>query len=226
MAVEFNAFLKKSTSRIFASLPVSPSHVVERFGLFTIIVLGESVAGIAGGLIEQDLQSLSTLTAALGLAVVFGIWWLYFENLNGASFRMIRGRGPVIWVYIHLFLAMSITALGVGVEHAVAQGFGHPLEPAVRWLLVGSLASTFATLAIIHFTDARFDELGGYRSKGILRVWIAIAVLIVGFVVMIIDVLPVLLLGLLALLTLGHVISELITPGNTSSEQLSVSGEE
>ena len=227
MVIEILTISHSSTRRILASLPTSPSHVAERFGLFTIIVLGEAVAGIGGGLIEQNLLSLTTVTAALGLLVAIGIWWVYFENLEEATFRSgLGGLYPFVWVYIHVILVMSITTLGVGVEHAVAEGPGHPLEPMVIWLLVGSLASTFATLAIIHFSDARFPALAQYRSKTILRLGTAVTLVASGFFVTTVGGGPLLLLGLLALLTLIQVASDLFLPVEASPEQVSVSGAE
>jgi low temperature requirement protein LtrA len=61
--------------RIHARLPVDPSHVPERFALFTIIVLGESVVAVALGTADQDWRVASALTAALGFAAVACLWW-------------------------------------------------------------------------------------------------------------------------------------------------------
>jgi hypothetical protein len=48
--------------RIHARLPVDPSHVPERFALFTVIVLGESVTAVALGTADQDWRVASALT--------------------------------------------------------------------------------------------------------------------------------------------------------------------
>ena len=63
-----------STRRAYALIPVSESHLPERFGLFTIIVLGESVARVVKGLVGQELRSLTTVVGALGLLTAFGLW--------------------------------------------------------------------------------------------------------------------------------------------------------
>ena len=63
---------------------VRPTHsLVERFGLFTIIVLGEVVFGVVNGLslAEQDLETIAT--GMIALAVGFGLWCIYFDLVGG-----------------------------------------------------------------------------------------------------------------------------------------------
>jgi low temperature requirement protein LtrA len=71
------------------------SHLPERMGLFTIIVLGESVLEVVVGVsaIEFDIYSMSTL--ALGLSIPFSLWWLYFDSVDGAPIRAIREKGRI-----------------------------------------------------------------------------------------------------------------------------------
>ncbi len=70
-----------TTVRLQAYLPpYSCRKLPKRFGLFTIIVLGEMVIGIVNGLSEIDDISLALFTyVALGVAIGFGLWWLYFD---------------------------------------------------------------------------------------------------------------------------------------------------
>ena len=63
---------------------ITPTEsLVERFGLFTIIVLGEVVFGVVEGLsgAERDLKTIATGMLALGLG--FGFWWIYFDIVGG-----------------------------------------------------------------------------------------------------------------------------------------------
>jgi low temperature requirement protein LtrA len=60
--------------RLHHRLPVDPSHVPERFALFTIIVLGESVVAVALGTADEDWRLASAATAALGFAAVACLW--------------------------------------------------------------------------------------------------------------------------------------------------------
>lgn len=79
-------------------------HIVERHGLFTIIVLGESIAA---------------LTLALGgLVIVFSLWWIYFEFTTGRAPGRDR-RAQYRWAGLHYFVFASIAAVGAGLAVAV-----------------------------------------------------------------------------------------------------------
>ena len=98
-------------------------HLPERFGLFTIIVLGIAILGVVNGIATHQWTISSMVTAALGLAMTFSLWWLYFDNLDGSEIRALRENKQlgvyVTWLYIHIPLIIGFTALGVGVEHVV-----------------------------------------------------------------------------------------------------------
>jgi low temperature requirement protein LtrA len=74
-------------------LPPHPSHLPERFGLFTLILLGESVVAVMKGIESQETWSpLAAAAAFSGVAALFGIWWWYFEGLKAAAERAVRSR--------------------------------------------------------------------------------------------------------------------------------------
>lgn len=136
------------------SLPLSPSHLPERFGLFTIIVLGESVAAVVGGVAGQHWAATSVLTAVLSFFFAFGMGWLYFDNVKHATVN--RGRRSAhAWVYIHLLLMMGLTASGAGAELLIATPPGEPVSAAARWLFCVATASCFTAFAVILHTSAR-----------------------------------------------------------------------
>ncbi|MBT8207524.1 MAG: low temperature requirement protein A, partial [Acidimicrobiia bacterium] len=88
------------------------SSMVERFGLFTIVVLGEVVIGVVQGLGEvEDRTALTVTVAMLGLAVGMGLWWNYFDAL-GRRVPSENGVRLATWTYIHLPLTTSIAAAG------------------------------------------------------------------------------------------------------------------
>jgi low temperature requirement protein LtrA len=98
-----------------------PEHIVERYGLLTIIVLGEVI--LAATVAFQD--GLSTgasgqlvMLAVGGLLLMFGIWWTYF--LGGDDQGFAGPRVVWLWGYAHFPVFASIAALGAGLEVAVA----------------------------------------------------------------------------------------------------------
>ena len=118
-----------ATARHQARLPrFSTSKLPERFGLFTIIVLGETVVAVVTALRDvADVTPLLLLDAVLGVAVGFLLWWLYFD------FVARRSPKPGIWwrlswSYLHVPLVMSVVTVGAGMTNILgAEGvLGRP----------------------------------------------------------------------------------------------------
>ncbi len=93
-----------------------PHHIVERHGLFTLIVLGESILA-ATQAFQKGFDSGVNLVslAAASLVIVFSVWWIYFE----APPRLDSVRRAFLWGYAHLFILGSIAALGAGLAASV-----------------------------------------------------------------------------------------------------------
>ncbi|PSR15037.1 low temperature requirement protein A, partial [filamentous cyanobacterium CCP3] len=79
-----------TAGRLVVQVPPSFTHVPERVGLFTIIVLGEAVVGVVRGLGNLDWTLAAEMTAVLGLAIAFCLWWLYFDSVDGSPLRSMR----------------------------------------------------------------------------------------------------------------------------------------
>lgn len=141
-----------------ARVPLDVSHLPERFGLFTILVLGESIAAVVTGLGHSEWALPPTATAALGVGIATSLWWLYFDNARGSVVRrdasVRRAWRPTVWIYTHLPLAAALAASGVAVEVAVAEAGHGPMPSPDRWLLVGSIGAVLGALALIQFASA------------------------------------------------------------------------
>ena len=107
-----------------------PHHIAERYQLFTIILLGESV--FAATLAVQDSISESGVgielitIAMLGLVIIFTLWWLYFSEPAGDGLSERRERS-FIWGYGHFGIFLALAAIGSGLEVAVVS-VGHHIE--------------------------------------------------------------------------------------------------
>ncbi|MEV6357126.1 low temperature requirement protein A [Streptomyces hydrogenans] len=103
-----------------------PHHIAERYGLFTIIVLGESVAAatvaVKSGVVENDALNELLPIAAGGLLIVFAAWWIYF--VVPAHDRLTDSRQGFLWGYGHYVIFASAAAIGAGLEIAVEQAVG------------------------------------------------------------------------------------------------------
>lgn len=141
-----------------AAVPLDVSHLPERFGLFTILVLGETIVAVTVGLGHVEWEVGSSIAAALGIMVAIGLWWIHFDNVDGF---VVRRRGqktdwrPTVWIYSHLPLALGIGTVGVGVEHViVAAESGHEYHADERWILAIGAALAFAAMASIEWASA------------------------------------------------------------------------
>src|SRR5207245_7142510 len=86
--------------------PPDAAHLPERFGLFTLILLGESVVAVMQGMESQEDWTPAAATSAfLGMAIAFLIWWWYFDGAAGASEQPVRSNRDAlrfhIWSYAH-----------------------------------------------------------------------------------------------------------------------------
>ncbi|HUR69675.1 MAG TPA: low temperature requirement protein A [Candidatus Thermoplasmatota archaeon] len=143
-----------------AKLPLSTSHLPERIGLFTIIVLGEAVAAIVRGIERPSIAAF--LGGGLGLGIVFCLWWTYFDNMEEQVVRKTRVAGQV-WFYAHLPLVMGITAAAVGAEELAKAALGAPFDAHGRWLLGGSVVVALLAMGTIHLTTA--TRTGPWEGK-------------------------------------------------------------
>jgi low temperature requirement protein LtrA len=158
LAVDFATPL--TAQRLQLQLPLHLEHLPERFGLFTIIVLGEAIIAVVNGVAEMEWDGMSELAAICGFAIAFSLWWVYFENVSGSALRAAGAVGKFqiyqVWLYGHLPLVIGLAAAGVGVEHAIATESNQALSNPDRWLLCGSVALCYFALAILHRTGVIF----------------------------------------------------------------------
>ncbi len=102
-------------------------HISERYGLFMIIVLGESV--LAASLAIQSATSDAGLTSELvtiivgGLLILFSMWWLYFDRPQEQLLS--STRTAFIWSYMHLPIFAAAAAVGAGLAVAIEGVAGH-----------------------------------------------------------------------------------------------------
>ncbi|HET9170129.1 MAG TPA: low temperature requirement protein A [Actinospica sp.] len=107
-------------------LPYHPHHIAERYGLFTLIVLGETVSAatvaIQGAMSGQEDVEELVLLALGGLLIVFSIWWIYFAHEAGDLLED-RSRSYQ-WGYGHYFVFASAASIGAGAEVVAARAAG------------------------------------------------------------------------------------------------------
>lgn len=145
--------------RIQAKVPLDVAHLPERFGLFTILVLGESMAATVAGLGHEGWKTGPTVTAVLAVMVAAGLWWVYFDNLDGTVVRRRAEQKtawkPTVWIYGHLPLVIGLMATAIGLESAVIGAGGHDWPVNERWLLIAGIGGALIGMAIIEIATER-----------------------------------------------------------------------
>ena len=143
--------------RQIVKAPVHTSHLVERFGLFTLIVLGESVVRVAQGAADVDDWTTATLAAAGGgFLLVAGLWWLYFDRLDEGTVRSVL-RG-LVWNYTHLPLLAGLVSVAVGTEYAIRDAAGGQLERSTTAALGGGTALYLLSTVVIGLAVRRGSD--------------------------------------------------------------------
>jgi low temperature requirement protein LtrA len=111
---------------------IEGNHFAERFELFVIIALGESI--VLTGVTASDTGLSTSVTVALCLAFVSStaLWWLYFsgtarilvDRISASGVDEIGALGRDVFTYLHLPIIAGIVLMAVGDELVIA----HPSE--------------------------------------------------------------------------------------------------
>ena len=100
-----------------------PHHIAERYGLFTLIVLGESIlsATVAIQAVVESGEPLSPIVPTIigGLLIVYSMWWMYFDR--PAHDLLTSFRRALAWGYGHYVVFASAAGVGVGLSVVVDQ---------------------------------------------------------------------------------------------------------
>jgi len=142
------------TTRQLVDVPHDAAHLPERYGLFSIILMGESMAAVMAGMGHQEYWSVRAASAAIGgIAAIFAIWWTYFDGVDATAHRLIRSMADAtrfqVWSYAHLPLYLGIAVFGVGLEHVIETATESPLPRGEALVLGGAAAAVALSLAAI-----------------------------------------------------------------------------
>lgn len=123
-------------ARHTAAVPPHPEHLPERFGLFTIILLGEGMASVVHALDHgEHIHASGVVAAVAGAVLSFGLWLAYFSRVKGQGERHVAdaaaGRRMRLWAYGHVPLYMGIASLAAGTVALATPGALNPVSGAI-----------------------------------------------------------------------------------------------
>jgi low temperature requirement protein LtrA len=154
---------------------VAVAHFAERYSLFVIICLGESIVTIGVGARGEPLTTALVAAVSLGLLITVGLWWTYFDRFAQAAEERLREHDdPVLaaadaYSYLHLVIVAGIIVFAVGVN-SVVHAVDKPLHDAARLALCGGVA-----LYLVGHVAFRLRMLGQF---GYEKAVVAVALLV------------------------------------------------
>jgi len=157
LAIGVDFFAPLTAGTLHVKFPPHLMHLPERFGLFTIIVIGEAVVSIVMGIKAGQLKSLSAASGMMGLIIVFTLWWGYFDGVKGAGTRQLTSKDHVRayqqWLYSHLPLTMAIASIAVGIKRVMMLPISEMLPFQGAWILSASVGVCMLSLNTIFLSS-------------------------------------------------------------------------
>jgi low temperature requirement protein LtrA len=152
-------------------------HFVERLGLLTIIVCGESFVKVSLLAADGTLDGIDMTVLVTMFVFVFGVWWAYFDDVPAAGVRPEPARTSG-WLLGHLVVQLSLVAAAVGYGKVLGFELGSTLSDDTSLLLTVPLVGVLVGLTLIGVCSRRVPQ----RRLVELRLGIA-ALVAVGAVV-------------------------------------------
>lgn len=169
--------LSRHSRALAAAWPIDLEHLSKRYGLLTIIVMGQCFVLVLRRLADHPMGLATALEACVALTIALCVWWVYFDDVGGSRIRRERG-GWIVWFFGHLPLQVGLVVLGVALARATEMPLDEPASLADRWLLGGGTATVFFSVAIVDsVTERRQAELSD-RARVSARAFTGVLMLV------------------------------------------------
>ncbi|MBK7611448.1 MAG: low temperature requirement protein A [Actinomycetales bacterium] len=145
--------------------PWHPEHMVERYSLMTIIVLGEVLLSTTGGinavLAEGSLSAQLLLAVVGAMLIVFVLWWFYFKHSHAERMEEEENHSTFVWAYGHylVYAAAAAVGAGLGASIDVIEHVAHVSSRAAALTLGVPVA---AYVLVVAYLQAR--DVSSWRS--------------------------------------------------------------
>jgi low temperature requirement protein LtrA len=198
-----------------ARSPLDTSHLPERFGVFTILVLGEPITAVVYALHSGQVDTESVVTAAAAFMVATGLWWIYFDHFEGSIVRRDATRRhdwrPTTWIYAHYPFALGVTTVGAAMAHIVSRNVSVERHLAIT-LGVG-MAGALLAMTLILISQEGVDAASRRRQVAARIVGAAVAAGVAALVAAgRADMSPAVFVGALAVVLAVQVVRDLVEP--------------
>lgn len=144
-AVLLDLSMPPLSTRLHRTIPTDPGHLPERFGLFTLIVLGELIVAVSIGTLEATWNAAVVGAAVASFLIAGCLWWVYFERLTDQ--RLPRSAVPVVtYAYAHLPLVAALMYVASGASLLIRSEGG----AAGAWALCSGVAGFLVAVSVAH----------------------------------------------------------------------------
>jgi len=173
-------------ARYTHQVPPHPEHLPERFGLFTIILLGEGMAASVHALDHGPALTSQALIAAIGGALLsFMVWIGYFERSRGHQEREVdsagAGRNLRLWAYAHVPLYLGIASQAAGTVYLAGQS---GISTGTQLLFAAGVTMVMGGLSLLG-ASSMANAIGSTWQRACAHLIIAAAfILLMGYVEM------------------------------------------
>ncbi len=176
----FGAVLYKKGRELSEKYPFDHEHLAERYGLLTIIVLGESFVKVLSDLSGYGVGVEQVLQASFALLLTCTVWWIYFDDVAHSHLKKHKFSMP-IWLFSHIPLQLAIIFMGVGIKKAIH--FGEVIQNIkYAYLLSFALGAIFITTAIIDLVTVRHNSEMKNNIRVNIRMFSGIICILVGLI--------------------------------------------
>ncbi len=126
---------------------ISGGHLIERFRLFFIIALGETVLTMGNAFTDEPFELERLLALAIGFSGTVALWWCYFQRIEGIGVDLAEGAedaGAVGWqgTWALTLIVLAVIGIAVGDELAIA----HPGDDATLGFTILTFGGPFLFL--------------------------------------------------------------------------------
>ncbi|WP_025688519.1 low temperature requirement protein A [Paenibacillus zanthoxyli] len=133
--------------------PTHTGHLLERFGLLTLILFGETVVSTLSVLQPQKGDWDSISFSILAFTLIVSIWWQYYDNVEKKVDKSVQTAGQTV-IYGHLFILMSLSMIASSIQLLYLQEVHYSF---ILYYLFGSVFIYFIATSLV-FHKYRYEH--------------------------------------------------------------------
>ena len=155
--------------RILSKAPLHGIYIPERFGAFTIIILGQIIASVVFGLESANWNYYSIITSIMAFTLAILIWVQYYRFIQIAGYKCTLGSGQP-YIYTHIPLITSLIVIGVCTEMLIKHAT--LIQPWVNMVFYFSIA-----IYMLSFYLLQYIAISKFKALNLLHFCIVMVVI-------------------------------------------------